>query len=88
MDATLNTPPRLHSAADLTDLAAAIVEECRHDVVIEDDAAEALVEAALDALVEMSLLVPSERWDEECHRCESRVGDHTLDGRCPVASVA
>jgi hypothetical protein len=42
------------------------------------------VEDVIDALVGMAILVLPDRWDEECHRCERRIGDHTVDGRCPT----
>lgn len=42
------------------------------------------VEDVLDALVGMVVLLLPDRWDEDCHRCERRIGDHTVDGRCPT----
>lgn len=53
---------------------------------VDDDIgvpSSAVVEAVVDALVDLSVLVLPDRWDEECHACERRVGDHLLDGRCP-----
>lgn len=38
----------------------------------------------VDTLVGMVVLFPSDRWDEDCHKCERRIGDHTIDGRCPL----
>lgn len=61
-------------------VAAAIAEE------FVELAAEApsLAEVSLDALSGMSTFFPSGRWEELCHRCDVRVGDHRVDGRCPV----
>jgi hypothetical protein len=39
--------------------------------------------AVVDLLVDDATVMPSERWDEDCHRCEKRIGDHLVDGRCP-----
>jgi hypothetical protein len=49
------------------------------------DAAQAfnIAETFVDALIEDLVIWPSERWDEQCHDCEHRIGDHTVDGRCP-----
>lgn len=43
-------------------------------------------EQVLDLLTEDVVIFTSERWDESCHRCEQRIGDHTVDGRCPTHS--
>lgn len=40
-------------------------------------------EEVVEALVAAAVLFPEERWDEDCHACERRIGDHTVDGRCP-----
>jgi hypothetical protein len=58
----------------------AVAEECRWS----EPEQLAAVEDVLDALVGMAVLVPSDRWDDDCHRCERRIGDHTVDGRCPT----
>lgn len=58
----------------------AVTEECGWSGAEQVSAAEDI----LDALVGMTVLVLPDRWDEECHRCERRTGDHTIDGRCPA----
>jgi hypothetical protein len=40
---------------------------------------------AVDALVASQHVFPSDRWDEECHKCEQPIRDHRVDGRCPGA---
>ena len=62
-------------------VAAAIAEE------FVELAAEApsLAEVSLDALSGAAAFFPSGRWEELCHRCDLRVGDHRVDGRCPDA---
>lgn len=47
-----------------------------------DNAAENAT-LAVDGLVDSADLFPSDRWDEDCHQCTRRIGDHTVDGRCP-----
>ena len=47
------------------------------------DVARRYAEDAVDALIGDATLFPTERWDEDCHRCEQRIGDHLVDGRCP-----
>jgi hypothetical protein len=60
------------------------MDDCADEFVgLNIDEARSVVEATLEALVGMAVLFPPTRWDEECHRCERRIGDHTLDGRCP-----
>lgn len=48
------------------------------------DQARSTAETVVDALIEGLVIWPSERWDEDCHDCEQRVGDHPFDGRCPT----
>lgn len=50
----------------------------------KDTMGSGVVESVVDALVDLSILVLPERFDEECHACERRVGDHAVDGRCPA----
>lgn len=50
------------------------------DVAMAAETAELVV----DALIEDLVIWPSERWDEQCHDCEKRIGDHLIDGRCPA----
>jgi hypothetical protein len=65
-------------------LSASVMAECRDDFLhLDDDESRAVVDAALSALVGMAALIPNSRWDEQCHQCEVRIGDHTVDGRCP-----
>jgi hypothetical protein len=39
-------------------------------------------EQAIDFLIADCSLFPSDRWDEQCHRCEKPIGEHLVDGRC------
>ena len=68
------------TSAPLATLLGAVAEECDW----ADAERLALVEDVLDTLVGMAMLVLPDRWDENCHRCEGRIGDHTVDGRCPA----
>lgn len=45
--------------------------------------ATANAEEAIDFLIGDGVIYPEERWDEDCHACEQRIGDHLVDGRCP-----
>lgn len=65
----------------LAELAETVANEALDD---RREVTVVLVESVLDALVDMSLLLLPDRWDEECHACERRVGDHTVEGRCPI----
>lgn len=76
MTPTTTIPTRAPRAAVLD----AVAEECDWTEVDQLGA----VEDVIDALVGMAILVLPDRWDEECHRCERRIGDHTVDGRCPT----
>lgn len=40
--------------------------------------------AVVDALIDAAFLWTAERFDEECHRCEWRIRDHSVGGRCPT----
>ena len=53
--------------------------ECADDLEVAREQAE----EAVDVLIEDGAIFASERWDEDCHRCERRIGDHFVDGRCP-----
>lgn len=44
-----------------------------------DDQAEQVTQA----LIGDRIVFERDEWDNECHRCEARIGDHTIDGRCP-----
>jgi hypothetical protein len=66
--------------APVATLLDSVAEECGWN-----ETAELVVaEDVLDALVGMAVLLLPDRWDEDCHRCERRIGDHTVDGRCPA----
>lgn len=43
--------------------------------------------AAVDELIDRTLVFPAERWDEDCHNCEAPIRDHFVDGRCPARSL-
>lgn len=67
-------------------------DECVRTVMTAlDELEKADVEAlfdqatvAIDALVDAVLLIPAERFDEDCHTCERLMRDHFVDGRCPT----
>lgn len=63
---------------------AAVLGECAEELFdVPPHSVTAIVETTLDVLIGSALLVPSSRWNDDCHRCELRLGDHLLDGRCP-----
>jgi hypothetical protein len=68
-------------------MVAVAIEALETDVYGPGDAeAAAMFEqavAVVDALVDANLLIPSERWDEDCHSCEQLVRHHTIGGDCP-----
>lgn len=74
---TTTTQSARAPAATLLD---AVAEECGWN----EPEQLATVEDVLDALVGMAVLVLPDRWNEDCHRCERHIGDHTMDGRCPA----
>jgi hypothetical protein len=37
----------------------------------------------VDALIDRRVVVPEERWTEQCPRCEQIIGNHRVDGSCP-----
>ncbi len=61
------------------------LESIVQDALTVDLMGQDLAEHIVDELVNSAAVMPTERWDEECHRCDQRIGDHTVDGRCPAS---
>lgn len=52
---------------------------------IDGDAA--LEEILTEAVERCADLHGQDRWEDDCHGCGFRVGDHTTDGRCPAPAA-
>jgi hypothetical protein len=80
----MDTSPPPARLDDLEALSASVMADCEQEFAgLDIDQTRSVVEAALDALIGMAVLMPPPRWEEDCHRCEERIGDHAIDGRCP-----
>lgn len=62
------------------DLAAHLEAAAFEGVIVPVLAAE----YAIEFLTGLGIIMPAERWDEQCHACEARIGDHLVSGRCPT----
>lgn len=79
-----STLPTIQRIFDLC--AAALLEDER--VTIAEDLARRCAEVMIDELVDSAVLMPADRWDEDCHRCEQAIRLHLVDGSCPPAPPA